>query len=146
MLQEASTWKFYFDYLKDKPNKTDIEKKYLELHNDILETFDLDPFSLFKYYVEVAPDANQPLAALISSSPAKDFTVLIYLHKFFEDINRTFFLRKVEDRMAADYSQAIAMSEPKERDRIHRLCKSLEVDIEEITTPKEKTVQSKLEL
>jgi hypothetical protein len=145
-LQEPTVWKHYFEKLKSKPNKMPTERKYLELYDQLTETFDMDPFSLYKYYVEILPDSNQPLASLISSSPAKDFTVLIYLHKFFEDINRIYFLRKVEDRIANDYAQVIAMSDAKECDRIHRLCKSLEVDIEEIIEPKKKTVQGKLEL
>jgi energy-converting hydrogenase A subunit M len=40
----------------------------------------------------------------------------------------------------------LTMSDAKERDRIHRLCKSLEVDIEEICEVKPSITQAKLEL
>ena len=146
LLEDPAVWNHFFKRLAQKQSTTPYLAGALKAYNEFIDDFQIDPFTAYLLYVQLHPDISQPIASIVSSDPAKDFTILIHLHKFFTAIRRVYFVRKVEQRMAEDLEQVKQVCDPKQWSRICRMCKTNEIDLEEICEEKPLSTQMKLEL
>ena len=137
LLEDISTWLYYFQAINAKKVKSQQNKEWLDSYNNIIEMFGVNPFELYVFYVQHHKEIEAPLSTVLATDALKELEALMYIWGFFSLINRDYFVNKIVERLSEvnDYVKILIDKDEslsKRYEYIKRTCRKNNICITDI--------------